>query len=247
MKDKKGLLIGLVLTVTIILLGVFMGFKLYLINHYGAKSLDYTFEEISNAYKISNKIKVHTKILDNTDYLEYQEIKIRNDFKDYESQENNDVTGNYVVYTNKEKESYFSLGITEPYFDFLHLNDNSKDYIIKNVTYKEVSAYLKKNNVTSDLELFAFLASDNYQKNVFSKSHDIKASYALYNIASIINPQNKKITLLEGDLNGYMFIQDNNVYEVNILKNNKRYVFVITGYTEDKLMDLINTIIISDK
>ena len=44
-----------------------------------------------------------------------------------------------------------------------------------------------------------------------------------------------------------MFIQDSNVYEVNILKNNKRYVFVITGYTEDKLMDLINTIIISDK
>ena len=220
-ESKKVLLISLSIILLVVLIGGLFSYKLYLVVHYSDKSLDYSYKSIRDAYKINDKLTIHTNLLNKDDYIEYNGIKIKNDFKGYESKENSDVTGNYIVYTNKDNNSYFSLGITEPYIDFLHLTSDSKEKVV---------------------------ASENYKKNIFSLGKDIKASYALYEVAYILNPHNKKITLLEGDLKGYMFTLDNNVREVNILKNNKRYVFVMSGeyYSIDKVVELINTIVIKE-
>ncbi len=247
-ESKKVLLISLSIILLVVLIGGLFSYKLYLVVHYSDKSLDYSYKSISDAYKINDKLTIHTNLLNKDEYIEYNGIKIKNDFKGYESKENSDVTGNYIVYTNKDNNSYFSLGVTEPYIDFLHLTSDSKEEIVAKITYKDVKEYLEKNNVKSDLDLWNFIASENYQKNIFSLGKDIKASYALYEVAYILNPHNKKITLLEGDLKGYMFTLDNNVREVNILKNNKRYVFVMSGeyYSIDKAVELINTIVIKE-
>ena len=45
-----------------------------------------------------------------------------------------------------------------------------------------------------------------------------------------------------------MFVQEGNVTEINILKNEKRYVIVMVGeyFTNEKVKDLLNTIVITD-
>ncbi len=247
-ENKKELLIGLSTVLLVVLVGIFLGYKLFLLVHYSDRSLDYKYKTVSDDYHIDDKLTIQTNLLNKDEYIEYNGIKIKNAFTDYESKENNDVTGSYMVYTNKDNNSYFSIGVTEPYMDFLHLTSNSKENIIDNVSYKDIKEYLEKNNVQNDLDLWNFIASDNYQKNIFSLGKDIKASYALYNVAYILNPHNKKITLLEGDLKGYMFTLNDTAREINILKNNKRYVLVIRGeyYPLDKVLELINTMVIED-
>lgn len=249
MKDKNGLIISLIIVMVVILVGCYLGYKLFLISYYNDKGLDYSFEEISNSYKVNESIEVKTQELAASEYLLYNDVKIRDDFKDYESEEHSDVTGNYIVYTNSLTKNYISLGEAKPYLKYLHLNDfDSREEIQKGVTYGEVSKYLKENHVDSDQKLFAFLAENNYKNNLFSNSKKIKGSYGLYYVASILNPHNSKIINLKGDLDGYVFVQEGNVTEINILKNKKRYVIVMVGeyFTSELVKDLLKTIVIAD-
>ena len=241
MKNKKGLLI--VLVILVLLIGAYFGYKLYLISYYSDKSLNYSFKEISNAYKMNNNITVNTKKLDDKDYLQFKEIKIKNDFKNFTK---NDIDDTSVIYTNKSNKSQITISINPTYLDFYFLvESNLEGADNKNTIYQDRIDYLKKNNVINDLELFNFLASNNYKKNVFTSIKDIKGAYATYLVAQIMVPQ--KLTKISGDLKGYIR-EKNDIKEVNILKNNKRYMFMLIGdyFTEDKVNDLLNTIIIEN-
>lgn len=249
MKNKNSLIIGLIIVALVILIGGYLGYKLFLLSFFNDKGLDYSFKEISKSYETTESIEVKRQELASDEYLQYNDLKIRNDFKEYESETHSDVTGNYIDYVNRTGNSYISLGEAKPYLEYLHLNDfDSKEEIQKGVTYAEVSEYLKDNQVDSDQKLFAFLAEDNFKNNLFTSSKKIKGSYGLYYVASILNPHNTKIINLKGDLDGYMFVQEGNVTEINILKNEKRYVIVMVGeyFTNEKVKDLLNTIVITD-
>lgn len=243
MKSKKGLLV--VLVILVLLIGAYFGYKLYLISYYSDKSLNYSFKEISDAYKMNNNITVNTKKLDDKDYLQFKEIKIKNNFKNFIK---NDIDDTSVIYTNKSNKSQITISINSTYLDFYYLVESDLEgegVDNKNTTYQDRIDYLKKNNVTNDLELFNFLASNNYKKNVFTSIKDIKGAYATYLVAQIMVPQ--KLTKISGDLKGYIR-EKNDIKEVNILKNNKRYMFMLIGdyFTEDKVNDLLNTIIIEN-
>ncbi len=241
-ENKKGLLIGIILVLVVILAGFYIGYKLFLVTNYSVKTLNHSIVEIKDAYKIKDYITINTKDLDEKDYLKFKEIKMKNDFIDFIKEEND----TSVVYTNKEKKARITIAINEPYLDFYYLvESNLEGTNVKNVKYQDRINYLKKNHITNDLELFNFLASDNYQKNIFTSIRDIKGSYATYLIAEIMVPQ--KLTGINGDLNGYIRernINGNIIREVNILKNKKRYMFMFEGsfYTLDNIIDLISTI-----
>ena len=240
MKNKKGLLVFLV--VLVLLIGVYFAYKLYLISYYSDKSLNFSFKEISDAYKIENAIKINSKKLTEKDYLQFKEVKIKNDFKNFNKEEQD----NSVVYTNKEKNSQITISINSTYLDFYYLVESDLEGVDnKNTNFQDRIDYLKKNNITNDLELFDFLASDNYKKNIFTSIKDLKGNYATYLVAQIMVPQ--EITSISGDLNGYIREKDN-IKEINILKNNKRYMFMLIGdyFNEDKIIDLLNTIVIED-
>ena len=243
MKSKKGLLV--VLVILVLLIGAYFGYKLYLISYYSDKSLNYSFKEISDAYQMNNNITVNTQKLDDKDYLQFKEIKIKNNFKNFIK---NDIDDTSVIYTNKSNKSQITISINSTYLDFYYLVESDLEgegVDNKNTTYQDRIDYLKKNNVTNDLELFNFLASNNYKKNVFTSIKDIKGAYATYLVAQIMVPQ--KLTKISGDLKGYIR-EKNDIKEVNILKNNKRYMFMLIGdyFTEDKVNDLLNTIIIEN-
>ena len=240
MKSKKVILAVLIMLVLLII--VYFGYKFYLISYYSDKSLNYSFKEISDAYKIKNAIKINSKKIAEKDYLQFKEVKIRNDFKNFNREEQDDS----VIYTNKEKNSQITISINPTYLDFYYLVESNLEGVNnKNTNYQDRIDYLKKNNVTNDLELFNFLASDNYKKNIFTSIKDLKGNYATYLVAQIMLPQ--EITSISGDLNGYIREKDN-IKEINILKNNKRYMFMLIGdyFTEDKIIDLLNTIVIED-
>ena len=242
-KNKKGIIGGIVIVIVVLIIAYF-GYKTYLINYYSDKSLNYSFKEISNAYKIKDNITIKTQKLNEKDYIQLKELKLKNDFKNFTK---SDVDDTSVIYTNKSNKSQITISINPTYLDFYYLVESDLEGVDnKNTTYQDRIDYLKKNNVTNDIELFKFLASDNYKKNVFASIKDIKGTYATYLVAQIMVPQ--EITKINGDLKGYIRIKDN-VKEVNILKNNKRYMLMLVGdyFTEDKVTDLLNTIVIEDK
>ena len=76
---------------------------------------------------------------------------------------------------------------------------------------------------------------------------EMKENYTIQFMVSVIMPQMDSITLINGDYQGYIFNLKNNMKEVSILKNGKRYVFMFlntTYFTVEKINDLLNTIVI---
>lgn len=56
------------------------------------------------------------------------------------------------------------------------------------------------------------------------------------------------VTLINGSYDGYMFNFNNNIKEVNIIKNDKRYVFTFVNIeylTDAYIKDLLETVVIS--
>lgn len=75
----------------------------------------------------------------------------------------------------------------------------------------------------------------------------MKENYTINFMISIIIPEIDNITLINGDYNGYIFNMKNKTKEVNIIENDKRYVFTFINtdyFTDEYINQLIETITI---
>ena len=116
---------------------------------------------------------------------------------------------------------------------------------------KDINEFLEKNNITNDIELYKFLEKTlNKKHSIFDSVDDMKTLYALHLQNYIGNMNNDGITLIDGDYEGYIInhnMSGVNIIECNVLKDSKRYVLTFnntTYYTDDKIQDLLNTLVI---
>ena len=251
MTSKKKKIILIVSVVLLVL--VYFGYKLINLAIYDVNNMSIDdYNKIVSGLKVNDIMTINTTKLENNDYLTYKNMKIKNDFKDFELKDNND--GRSVTYLSKDEETNQTkaiiLSINEIFIDLLKSN---KTLYIENdirVNNLEVKRYLEKNNVNTDIELFEFLNSQRVNKiNLFTPVSVMKENYKIHFITTVAFPVIKDITLLKGDYNGYIFNIENNVgiKDVSIIKNDKRYTitFFNTNYfTNDYINELLNTLII---
>ncbi len=245
MKKKIILIISFIIVLLVAYFG-YKGFNLYYFN-------TSNFEKFTEQFSISDTITLKLKDTKNNDYFQYKNIKIRNDFKDYEQLEldtNVDNTSPKLVLKDATHNTSkaFWMGIADTY---VYLSKADKTLYGTNdnrITNTNLTSILEKNNIYSDIELFNYLSNQKYvRNNIFTSVKKMKENYAIQFITSVMIPEISSITLINGDYEGYIFNLKDNMREVSILKNNKRYVFSFISdstITNEYLTDILSTIVI---
>lgn len=230
----------IILAVIIILLVVvsYFGYKEYNLYKY---TLHYDGDDAN--FKITDTIKVDSNIAD--DYLSFDEVSFKNDFSDFDKSDiHGDIVAGYIL---KDKEGKvnksFSYIKTDEKVDVLRKLEETDGF---NINKKDNQKILDKNNIKNDLDLIKYLSENDLAKsNIFTSLSDMKENY-FFNYVKIIElPEINGITLIEGDYSGYI-LNDDNIKEVHILKNDKNYVFLFIGseYTDEYIEEFLNTLVI---
>ena len=247
MKKFKIVLISLL----ILIIGYF-GFKIFFIYYYNVDSMNVeNYEDIINGLKIKNKITIKSEVLNEDEYLTFKNMKVKNDFKDFKLLENNENQDfiKYALYDENDKvKASFWMGITESYVDMFKKDVTifgMNDKIIKNT---DISDFLDKNNINSDIELFSYLQENkNNKNNIFTSIKHMKENYILNFLVAVALPEISSVTLIDGDYDGYIFNLKGDFKEVSIIKNNKRYIFTflkLDYFTDEYIEEILNTIVI---
>ena len=140
------------------------------------------------------------------------------------------------------------MSVADTYVNLLKLDKSLFGTEDKRITNTDLANILEKNKINNDIELFKYLEKQkDVKNNIFTSAKEMKENYTIQFMVSVIMPQMDSITLINGDYQGYIFNLKNNMKEVSILKNGKRYVFMFlntTYFTDEKINDLLNTIVI---
>ena len=239
MKKKKAI-IGVILVV--------------ILSYFCVKALALYYYDVKNITKDNLKnIKFEDTLILNSnsnvdDYLVHEDIKIRNDFKDFEYKKTADNIHYYTLKKDNEKDVALIMGKTPSYIDYLleekMLTFNVND---KKVSSKERKAFLTKKDINSDIDLLKFLEKNNKEpiKNtIFTPLKEIKGYYSVMLVTSVFLPDIKSITEIKGDYKGYI-LNLKKSREVSIFKNKKKYSFTFINndyFTDEYLKELLETI-----
>ena len=245
---KKKIIVGICIVIGLLL--ILMVIKLNYIKKYEINFItENDYEELQKGLEFKDKIVI-PKENSNNEYLEYENMKIRNDFNDFIKQDDitNLKTASYMLYKDNKAIASFSMSITNSYIDYLK-SDGVTYYNVddKKTTLADREYFLKKNKIKNDIDLFNYFNKHNLpNSNIFTSNKKIKANYAAYLMGVTMIPKVNYLTKIEGKYNGYVFNLDK-ATEVSILKNNKRYVFLFMGreyFTNEYVKELIKTIVI---
>ena len=255
---KKSKIIIIVLVISC-LIGLIFGYKVFLIYQFDSnkytdqESIEHKKQFVAGLKNQDKMIIKHYKLLDE-EYLINDNIKIKNDFKDYAKDILLAVGDNGVSFRkNGESISVFNISVKEEYVEVFK---KSADYMGITTFYDseyelankyQLTEFLENNNIYSDIDLFNYIKNVPYIKsNIFNGVYKIKQNIIYNNFVEIISIPINKFTIIEGDYNGYM-ITASSYKEVNIIKDKKRYVFTFVGeeFTDSYINNLFNTLIIS--
>ena len=208
-------------------------------------SIDFKdYNNIIKGLKFTKTINISSEKTD--DYLSFHTMKIKNDFNGFEKQE--DKLRNYDKYFNHDAQTGFIIGMDETHVTLLQNNESfyseMSDYRVNN---KNITKYLEKNNIKDDLDLIRHVQKNKIDSyNIFTSIFNMKDKFLLSYIISLSLPTPKEIYKIVGDHGGYAFVLDN-IIEVSILENDKRYIYSFIGrdyFTDEYVNELLNSIVI---
>ncbi len=254
-KFKKSKIKSIIVTIVVIfllLVGIFFSYKLVLLNRYTV-SKDKDVSDVIKGLKNSKTIKIYKKTIPDSDYLVEGDIKIRNDFKDYEKLTMKNMPNSYVKYEKynektKEKEG-ISISNFMQFIDGFTSNDitfynDSKTNIIDNFNKADRKYFLLKNDINNDVDYFKYVEENYYKENnIFMSKREMMENYAFNLYTSIVIPVVDSITYIDGDYTGFM-IKKANTISTTIIRNNKQYNFLLYGNDASLsyMIDLLSTL-----
>lgn len=202
-----------------LLLIILIPVRLYVINNYKiVDDLDKLIK-IKKGLVISDLKVIKTKDVDN--YIEYNNIKISNNFENIECNDKN----NTNICTIDDK--IITMGQISS--------------IIKE--YEEYSS--NKIDTTDDLELLGLIKTSYNKPSFFTpiKKTRLEYTYNMFalNYLKIID----NIDLIEGDIKGLLFYEKDNLREFYLYKDNKTYKITFKNIDDNTIIDFISTIKIS--
>ncbi len=252
---KKVLIITISLIIVLLLLGIYFGYKGYNLYIYNMSNFtDQKYDQFIKGLQVKNTITVNSIKLNEEEYLTFNDIKIKNDFKEFKKVDNPNNSNDFVRYSlydeNEKSVAHIWMGKTETYTNIFKSNlDIFVDDKQFETTIKERVKLLEDNNITNDIELFKYITENKLSNNnIFTSIKDMKNNYAIQYLTLVALPTTDNITLINGDYIGYILNMKNGIKEINILTNNKRYVFTIIGkdyFTNEKINELLNTLTIN--
>ena len=250
MKRRTKILI--IVGVLAIVLGYF-GYKavnLILYNFSLEDIVDLEIEETIN-------LNYNKELKSNEEYLEFKNIKIRNDFKDFKYRE--DISTNsdlkYVLYDEfEELKASFWVGIVDSYVTNLKnaetVFDNEKAAYLSDKDLKNLRKFLEENNINDDIDLFKYLIEHKDDKlNIFTSVKKMRERYVFYYLNYIMLAGDLDITLIDGTFSGYILELNNGTKQTCILDDDKCYTFTFIGedyFTDNYISELLSTIVIDD-
>ena len=246
-KTKK-LFLKLIVSIIIMVIVSFMGYKIYLLNKYNIKKIP-EINQVINNFQNYQTIKIATHELEDNAYLVLDNLKIRNDFANY-SEINSLTTDSYSIkkwnYKDNTNNSAVMISISAyPFQNFFEgggelINFGNAD--LPEINNQDRIAYLYSHNITNEMTFFKFLSKEaNYHHNIFTSAQNIRGSYAAWALAAIF--ANYQISYLEGNYEGYLFTDNTNkIWDCHILKNNLSYNFIFAGpnFSQEYINDLLN-------
>ena len=179
----------------------------------------FTNKEISKLNSIKKGLVINDLLVINkidTDYYEYKNIKINNNYDCIEKEKLICKRDNKKLQVSIE-DTYLSL--------FKKYNKTS-------------SKIIKKYNIKTDLELFGKIKEINNKKLFNNKEEYLLNKYTLKYIDKA-----KNIDLIEGDISGLLF-NYKDYKELLIENNNKLYRFKFINMNSDEINEIMNSIVI---
>lgn len=243
MKKKN---IKIFIIVIILLIVGYFGYKgviLYLYNPSRNNGSNLT--ELKENFKITGTINIVNK--EAIDYLTYDNVKIRNDFKGFEKKDS--YGGNIATFylKNNNDSKSFIYGKVEEMVFYLKNGYYSNDYTSKEFEKLNKKKILEKYNINNDIKLIKYLSERQIKnKNIFTKIEDIKEDYFFNYLIMNELPKVSEIKLIKGKYDGYILNSNGNIYVVNLIKDNKKYYFQFMGssYTYEYIEDFLNALVI---
>lgn len=208
-------------------------------------------DDVIKGLSLDKTITVYNNKIEETEYIIEDNIKIRNDFKNFQKKEKEgeyDST-KYLFYDESNRlTAAFWVGQMEQYIeffstDFLTIYNGNNNGKFKDEDRKK---FLLENEIENDVDFLKYIKEHYYCKsNIFTSFKNIKRNYAINMFVSVVLPSIDSTTIIDGDYLGYIFNIKDNMREVHILKDKKSYIFMFMGdeYTTDEyLKEIISTI-----
>lgn len=248
MKKKKIIAIVCLL----VLVGGYFTYKGFLLFNY---RIELDEEKIESLKASGDIINVKTNdYLEDDKILEFEGITYKN-FDD-----------NFLL---KEDENYNPS--IYPYYSYYFLEDNSDKYIALFKVGRIFSAYevmtssdvttfafgfkgtnkkelLNKYNLNNDFDIYKYII-DHYDDkvNIFSSKDKIRLNYLVKSYINVAIPTSK-ISVIDGDLKGFMYNVKDMVYEVHLMDDESGYGFSFWNtndnsyFNQDNVIDFISNV-----
>ncbi len=229
-KNKKMMIIFVILLVFVI---IYFGAKIILIN--SIPKVPDSFKEAILVFKNPKTLEIQKTNEIIEDYFTYEDMKLRNDFEPfaYEGQKS-------PMYTIKNSDMRVSFNKEPKDYYLTYVKENAE---VSNLFYN-LTKDLEKNNIKTDYDLYQYLVQNvNNKVSIFSSFHTIKRAHILYSALTLIITNVQKVTLINGDYEGYI-LETNGDKIAYIDYNNETYTIHIwsNGYSDEDLSNLISTI-----
>ena len=126
-------------------------------------------------------------------------------------------------------------------------NNPSKIYFDNKLTNEDIKEILERNNIKDDTDIIKYLIKNKDKSvDIFKGIKDIKENYFVKTFISFILPQGESVTIINGDVKGYMINFNDNAKFVTITNKDKSYniTFVKSTYfNDDYVRELLSTIV----
>ena len=220
----------IILVLFIVLLLAFISYKAIMLNKYKTEKREINLDSIFNE---TITVKSETEYSD--DRISIDNMSFDNYFNGYVDSE----TAYKMKYDeNNEVVSFYSTNSMTQYINILNPNsfeiglNNAKDKSFS--TEEDTRKYLDSHNIKNDVDLLKYIKDNYYLKNnIFTCTSTMKNNYLINSFVSDTLVQYNKITLINGDIEGYiidaMNAYGNGVKGIFILKDDKQYVITLGG------------------
>lgn len=244
-KKYKNILKYVLVSVCILL---FFGFKAIMVNKY---TWDVDVRDI-NKDGIFNDTILINKVDYNGNRINIDEMSIANYFDGYVDSgtgygfnvKRNDKDEVIGFYTTTSLDQYIYLLSEES----ISLGMDKENELTE--TSDSMRSFLNSHEIKDDIDLLKYIKENYYFRNtVFTLISHMKRNHILNLFVSYTLPEFDTITLLSGDLHGYITTFKNGgkypIKEIHILNNNKQYIMTISGEeisTNEFITKLLQTV-----
>lgn len=249
--NKKKLII-----ITIIILILWLIFKSIMLVLCSIDINNYT--DITKGLKNRDEITITNKSLADDEYFIIGNLKMKNIMDGYKIDDINSPQ-KYIKEINGKKSIINFISDVEKNTTIVNsFKSKTKNIGIYGEKNKVLDIYyladrkgfLLENNIENDIDFYKFVG-DNYpiKNTLFTSIKKMMQNYAFNYCVNIAVPKIESMTIIKGDLEGYIFEvgSNNNIktYQITILDNDKQYGFSTNDSRfkdKDFMIDVISTI-----